>query len=131
MTMKVGFIGLGIMGKPMSKNLLKAGYSLVVADRNPEAIAEVIAAGAETAASAKAIAEQCEVIITMLPNSPHVKDVALGEGDNKRAQELLTGLRGERTPDRLLLEARVAEAQGDHQQSGNAEVGLQHQHHLA
>lgn len=62
MTMKVGFIGLGIMGKPMSKNLLKAGYSLVVADRNPEAIAEVIAAGAETAASAKAIAEQCDVI---------------------------------------------------------------------
>ena len=46
--MKVGFIGLGIMGKPMSKNLLKAGYSLVVADRNPETIAEVIAAGAET-----------------------------------------------------------------------------------
>lgn len=73
MTMKVGFIGLGIMGKPMSKNLLKAGYSLVVADRNPEAIADVIAAGAETASTAKAIAEQCDVIITMLPNSPHVK----------------------------------------------------------
>ncbi len=79
MTMKVGFIGLGIMGKPMSKNLLKAGYSLVVADRNPEAIADVIAAGAKTAATAKAIAEQCDVIITMLPNSPHVKEVALGE----------------------------------------------------
>ncbi|MHA6498309.1 aldolase/citrate lyase family protein, partial [Escherichia coli] len=79
MTMKVGFIGLGIMGKPMSKNLLKAGYSLVVADRNPEAIADVIAAGAETASTAKAIAEQCDVIITMLPNSPHVKEVALGE----------------------------------------------------
>lgn len=79
MTMKVGFIGTGIMGKPMSKNLLKAGYSLVVADRNPEAIADVIAAGAETAATAKAIAEQCDVIITMLPNSPHVKEVALGE----------------------------------------------------
>ena len=45
MTIKVGFIGLGIMGKPMSKNLLKAGYSLVVSDRNPEAIADVIAAG--------------------------------------------------------------------------------------
>lgn len=42
MTMKVGFIGLGIMGKPMSKNLLKAGYSLVVSDRNPEAIADVM-----------------------------------------------------------------------------------------
>ncbi|ONF79200.1 2-hydroxy-3-oxopropionate reductase [Salmonella enterica subsp. enterica serovar Typhimurium] len=77
--MKVGFIGLGIMGKPMSKNLLKAGYSLVVSDRNPEAIADVIAAGAETASTAKAIAEQCDVIITMLPNSPHVKEVALGE----------------------------------------------------
>ncbi len=70
MTMKVGFIGLGIMGKPMSKNLLKAGYSLVVADRNPEAIADVIAAGAETASTAKAIAEQCDVIITMLPKLP-------------------------------------------------------------
>ena len=53
MTMKVGFIGLGIMGKPMSKNLLKAGYSLVVADRNPEAIADVIAAGAETASTVR------------------------------------------------------------------------------
>ena len=80
MTLKVGFIGLGIMGKPMSKNLIKAGYSLVVSDRNPEAIAEVIAAGAETASTAKEIAEQCDVIITMLPNSPHVKEVALGEG---------------------------------------------------
>ena len=79
MTLKVGFIGLGIMGKPMSKNLIKAGYSLVVADHNPQAVAEVIAAGAETAAHAKAIAEQCDVIITMLPNSPHVKEVALGE----------------------------------------------------
>jgi 2-hydroxy-3-oxopropionate reductase len=78
MTLKVGFIGLGIMGKPMSKNLIKAGYSLVVSDRNPEAVAEVIA-GAETATTAKAIAEQCDVIITMLPNSPHVKEVALGE----------------------------------------------------
>lgn len=52
----------------------------MVADRNPESIAEVIAAGAETAATAKDIAEQCDVIITMLPNSPHVKEVALGEG---------------------------------------------------
>ena len=56
MTLKVGFIGLGIMGKPMSKNLIKAGYSLVVSDHNPQAVAEVIAAGAETATTAKAIA---------------------------------------------------------------------------
>ncbi len=80
MTMKVGFIGLGIMGKPMSKNLIKAGYSLVVSDRNADVVAELVAAGAQSATSAKAIAEQSDVIITMLPNSPHVKEVALGEG---------------------------------------------------
>ncbi|RKQ39301.1 2-hydroxy-3-oxopropionate reductase [Enterobacter sp. R1(2018)] len=79
MTLKVGFIGLGIMGRPMSKNLIKAGYSLVVADHNAEAIADVVAAGAATAATPKDIAGLCGVIITMLPNSPHVKDVALGE----------------------------------------------------
>ncbi|QTF10676.1 2-hydroxy-3-oxopropionate reductase [Brenneria izadpanahii] len=78
-TMKIGFIGLGIMGKPMSKNLLKAGYSLVVMDRNTEAVAEVVAAGATSAASPKLVAEQCDIIITMLPNSPHVKEVVLGE----------------------------------------------------
>src|SRR5471030_86478 len=77
--MKIGFIGLGIMGKPMSKNLLKEGYSLVVLDRNTQAVAELIAAGATSAATAKAVAEQVDVVITMLPNSPHVKEVALGE----------------------------------------------------
>ncbi len=77
--MKIGFIGLGIMGKPMSKNLLKAGYALVVLDRNAEAMAEVVAAGAGSAATPKAVAEQCGIIITMLPNSPQVKEVVLGE----------------------------------------------------
>ncbi|WP_027274632.1 2-hydroxy-3-oxopropionate reductase [Leminorella grimontii] len=78
-TMKIGFIGLGIMGKPMSKNLLKAGYSLVVMDRNADAVAEVVAAGAVSASSPKAVAQASDVVITMLPNSPHVKDVVLGE----------------------------------------------------
>lgn len=77
--MKIGFIGLGIMGKPMSKNLLKAGYSLVVRDHNVENQAELVDAGATVAKSAKEVAEQCQVIITMLPNSPQVKQVALGE----------------------------------------------------
>ncbi|CAM3007509.1 2-hydroxy-3-oxopropionate reductase [Vibrio diazotrophicus] len=77
--MKIGFIGLGIMGKPMSKNLLKAGYSLVVLDRNEAAVKELTDAGAQSATSPKAVAEQCDVVITMLPNSPHVKEVALGE----------------------------------------------------
>jgi len=77
--MKVGFVGLGIMGKPMSKNLVKAGYELVVMDRNNLAVEELVALGAKSAASPKEVAEQADVIITMLPNSPHVKEVALGE----------------------------------------------------
>lgn len=77
--MKIGFIGLGIMGKPMSKNLLKAGYELVIIDRNKAVTEELVAAGAEAAGSPKAVAEQTDVIITMLPNSPQVKEVVLGE----------------------------------------------------
>nr|WP_158784023.1 2-hydroxy-3-oxopropionate reductase [Pantoea sp. BAV 3049] len=77
--MKIGFIGLGIMGKPMSKNLLKAGYSLVVRDHNADSVAELVSLGATSAASSRAVAEQSDVIITMLPNSPHVKEVLLGE----------------------------------------------------
>lgn len=76
---KIGFIGLGIMGKPMSKNLLKAGYELVVLDRTAQAVNEIREAGASTAATPKAVAEQADVVITMLPNSPHVREVALGE----------------------------------------------------
>lgn len=78
--MKIGFIGLGIMGKPMSKNLLKAGYDVTVNDLNKAAVDEVVALGAKSLGSAKEIAEQCDVIITMLPNSPHVKTVVLGKG---------------------------------------------------
>lgn len=77
--MKIGFIGLGIMGKPMAKNLLKAGYELVVLDRNKGSVDEIVSAGASAAATPKAVAEQTDIIITMLPNSPHVKDVILGE----------------------------------------------------
>jgi len=77
--MKIGFIGLGIMGKPMSKNLLKAGYELVVMDRNQKAVDEVVAAGAKAVATPKDVAQQTDIIITMLPNSPHVKEVVLGE----------------------------------------------------
>ena len=77
--MKIGFIGLGIMGKPMSKNMLKAGYELVVYDINKAAVEEVAGAGATVANSPKEVAAQSDVIITMLPNSPHVKAVVLGE----------------------------------------------------
>ncbi len=75
---KIGFIGLGIMGKPMVKNLLKAGHEVVVYDVVPAGVQEVVAAGAKAAASSKAVAEQCALIITMVPNSPHVKAAILG-----------------------------------------------------
>ncbi|ERK12518.1 MAG: 2-hydroxy-3-oxopropionate reductase [Pantoea sp.] len=77
--MKIGFIGLGIMGKPMSKNLLKAGYSLVVRDNNAASEAELVELGATVAKSAKEVAQLVDVVITMVPNSPQVKEVCLGE----------------------------------------------------
>jgi 2-hydroxy-3-oxopropionate reductase len=76
--MKIGFIGLGIMGKPMAKNLIKAGHSLVVYDINETAVADVVSAGAEAGTSPKNVASRCNLVITMLPNSPHVKRVVLG-----------------------------------------------------
>jgi len=79
MSKKIGFIGLGIMGKPMSKNLLKAGYSLVVYDLINDAVNEVVGAGAEKGTSCKDVANRCEIIITMLPNSPHVREALFGK----------------------------------------------------
>lgn len=76
--MKIGFIGLGIMGKPMSKNLLKAGYELVVCNRSQASVEELAALGATPAKNPAEVAEQCKVIITMLPNSPQVREVCLG-----------------------------------------------------
>lgn len=76
---KIGFIGLGVMGKPMSKNLIKAGYSLMVYDINPDSVTEVVSAGAIRGNSPSLIAAQCEVIVTMLPNSPHVEQVVTGK----------------------------------------------------
>ncbi|WP_276322103.1 2-hydroxy-3-oxopropionate reductase [Paenibacillus thalictri] len=76
--MKIGFIGLGIMGKPMAKNLLKAGFSLIVSNRSQAAVDELSALGAETASSPRQVAEAADVIITMLPDSPQVEEVVLG-----------------------------------------------------
>jgi 2-hydroxy-3-oxopropionate reductase len=78
--MKIGFIGLGIMGKPMARNLLKAGHEVVCYDIVPQNVDAVTSAGAVAADSAKAVAGRCPVIITMLPNSPHVKEAVLGTG---------------------------------------------------
>lgn len=77
--MKVGFIGLGIMGRPMAKNMLKAGVDLLVADLNKEAVADVVAAGAEEASYAE-IGERCERIIIMVPSGEITKLILFGEG---------------------------------------------------
>lgn len=76
--LKIGLIGLGIMGKPMAKNMLKAGCDLMVNDLNEAAVEEVVQAGAK-AASNEEIGRTCDVVMTMLPNSPQVKSVMLGD----------------------------------------------------
>ncbi|OLB99622.1 MAG: 2-hydroxy-3-oxopropionate reductase [Candidatus Rokubacteria bacterium 13_1_40CM_68_15] len=79
MAQTIGFIGLGIMGRPMAKNLIKAGYPLVVHNRSRAAVDDLVGAGAKSATSPREVARQCDVLITMLPNSPDVELVALGK----------------------------------------------------
>lgn len=78
--MNIGFIGLGVMGKPMAKNLLKAGYEVYAYDVVEACVQNVAEAGAVACKSIREVCEHCRDIITMLPNSPHVKSVVLGEG---------------------------------------------------
>ena len=77
---QIGFIGLGIMGKPMARNLLKAGYSLVVYDVASAPVAELTAAGAEAGESSSDTARRVEMVITMLPDGPDVEKAVLGPG---------------------------------------------------
>ena len=79
MAQGIGFIGLGIMGRPMAKNLLKAGRSLVVHSRSRGPVDELVGAGARAGSSPRDVAAQCDVLVTMLPNSPDVELVALGK----------------------------------------------------
>ncbi len=80
MAERVGFVGLGIMGKPMAKNLMQAGYELVVHNRSPEKAEELAGEGATAAESPKEVAGQSDIIITMLPDSPDVREALDGEG---------------------------------------------------
>lgn len=77
--LKVGYIGLGLMGKSMARNIMKAGFPLTVHNRSPEAVAELQGEGALTASSPAEVASQVDVVITNLPDSPDVEQVALGE----------------------------------------------------
>lgn len=76
---QIGFIGLGLMGKPMARNLLKAGYSLTVFNRSRGAMEELAADGAVLAESPAQVAQQTDVVLTCLPDSPDVETVVLGE----------------------------------------------------
>src|SRR5690554_2297422 len=80
MAEKIGFIGLGLMGKPMARNLMKAGYELVVFNVPADAAEELGREGATVATGSRDVAEQSDIIITMLPDSPDVAKVVGGEG---------------------------------------------------
>jgi len=75
---KIGFIGLGIMGKPMVRNLLKAGYKPMIFNRSQGPVDELVSEGAVPAKSAKEAAAECDIVITMLPDTPDVEAVVLG-----------------------------------------------------
>lgn len=77
--MKIGFIGLGIMGKPMVKNLIKGGYTDVLVNGRHQDVLDELAALGAVSATYQEIGEQCDVVMTMLPNSPQVKEVMLGK----------------------------------------------------
>src|SRR5258708_24681445 len=79
--MQVGFIGIGVMGRPMTLNLLKAGHHVTIFARHPAKaeVQETLRAGAKQAPSPRAVAMVSDIVITMLPNSPEVEEVVAGE----------------------------------------------------
>src|SRR5512139_4307236 len=79
-TQRIGFIGLGLMGKPMAGHIVKAGYPLTVHNRSRAAVDELLAQGAQAAASPREVAVNSDVVITMLPDSPDVEAVVNGPG---------------------------------------------------
>lgn len=79
MKQQIGFIGLGLMGKPMARNLMKAGFPLTIYARHPEKVQDLVAEGAALVPSSRAVGAAADVVITVLPNSPEVEEVVLGE----------------------------------------------------
>lgn len=78
--MRVGFIGLGIMGKPMARNVMRAGFPLAIYARHPDRVRELVDAGATLVGASAEVARQAEVVVTMLPNAPEVEEVVTGPG---------------------------------------------------
>jgi 2-hydroxy-3-oxopropionate reductase len=95
MAERIGFIGLGIMGKPMAHNLITAGYPVVVHNRSRPAVDALVAAGAAAGGSPRGVAEASDVVITMLPDAPEVREVVLGAGgviEGVRAGQLVVDM---------------------------------------
>ena len=114
--MKIGFIGLGIMGKPMAKNLLKAGYELNICDINEDAVADVAAAGGVPYKTAKETAACSDVILTMLTNSPQVKTVIEGKDgilEGMKQGTVIVDMSSIDPTVSIELEKEVAEAGGE------------------
>ena len=102
---KIGFVGLGIMGKPMAGQLIKAGHEVFLSSHS-NVPKELTDAGGKACANSKEVAEQAEIIITMVPDTPHVQAALFDDGGNKLAVDTLR--RGKRTcelipPHRLRL----------------------------
>lgn len=123
MQLKIGYIGLGIMGKSMARNIMKAGYELVVHNRSRESVNELVGEGAIEAHSPAEVAQQVDVIFTNLPDSPGVELVALGENgiiegghdglifvDNSTIKPATTRIIGERLGEKgvIMLDAPVS-----------------------
>jgi 2-hydroxy-3-oxopropionate reductase len=95
MAERIGFIGLGIMGRPMAINLIKAGYQVIAHDIVRSAAEDLLNAGAADGGSAKGVTQQSDIVITMLPDSPQVRDVVLGKHgviDGARAGQILADM---------------------------------------
>lgn len=112
-SLSVGYIGLGIMGKPMARHILQAGYPLVVHNRSRAAVEELAAEGAQPASSPAEVAGQVEVVFTNLPDSPDVEEVALGpDGLIEAAHERLIFV--DNSTIKPATARRIAERLGEH-----------------
>src|ERR687893_2917028 len=95
MAERIGFVGLGIMGKPMAKNLMDAGYDLTVHNRSPQKAQELGEQGATVAESPREVAHDSDIIVTMLPGPPEVREIVAGEGgllENSREGSLIVDM---------------------------------------
>ena len=116
MTKRIGFIGLGLMGKPMARNLMKSGFDLIVHNRSRAAVDQLVSEGADPADSPKAAAAAADVIITMLPEDSHVTEVvtaADGVSESIRPDSVLVDMSTISPTTTRRLAAKVA-ARGAH-----------------